>query len=119
MPFVTFADPKYTTPSPKKKSSASLQGSGPKGSNPRALFSEPKSATKKEKSKSDPVDDLCNLFRTKITIEDKTGLLSPKTRGFKYFSPFPKEGGRYIDIIEVKPGVLSPVKRCARFRSDA
>ena len=110
MPFVTFADPKYTTPSPKKKSSASLQGSGPKGSNPRALFTEPK---------SDPVDDLCNLFHTKITIEDKTGLLSPKTRGFKYFSPLPKEGGRYIDIIEVKPGVLSPVKRCARFRSDA
>ena len=114
MPFVTFADPKYTTPTPKKKSSA-----GPKAANPRALFTEPKSATKKEESKSDSVDDLCNLFQTKITIEDKTGLLSPKTRGFKYFSPLPKHGGRYLDIVEVKPGLLSPVKRCSRFRSDA
>ena len=91
MPFVTFADPKYTTPSPKKKSSASLQGSGPKGSNPRALFSEPKSATKKEKSPSLTRWMIFAIsFTPRSPLKTRPGFCLPRPGASSTFLPCPR-----------------------------
>mmetsp|Transcript_19955 Transcript_19955/g.33012 ORF Transcript_19955/g.33012 Transcript_19955/m.33012 type:complete len:170 (-) Transcript_19955:162-671(-) len=108
--------PDKTTP---KKSPAAPRGGGGRVLFPVDETKPPATKKKEEFKKPVSVDDLCDLLG-KVTIDDSQGILSPRTRGFKYLSPLPKDGSRYIDLVETKkPGILSPVKRCARFREDA
>lgn len=79
-----------------------------------AVKKEPKSA-KKEPKKSPSVANLCDLFSTKVSINDSP---SPKAIRSKCLSSVPDDG-RYIDLVETRdPGLYSPVKRCVRFRDD-
>lgn len=71
---------------------------------------------KKEPKKSPSVANLCDLFFTKVSINDSP---SPKAIRSKCLSSVPDDG-RYIDLVETRdPGLYSPVKRCVRFRDDA
>lgn len=77
---------------------------------------EAKSAKKKESSSKPPsMGDLCDLFSTKVSINDSP---SPRDLRSKCLSSVPDEG-RYIDLVETRDsGLYSPVKRCVRFRDD-
>ena len=105
-----FSPPRST---PKKSPAARRLFSADAKPGGAAIKKEHMSA-KKGPKKSPTVANLCDLFSTKVSINDD----SPSSKAIppKCLSSVPDDG-RYHDLVETRdPGLYTPVKRCVRFR---